>query len=203
MQQDDMSVLVMYSIQHTPVDLVCRHTRLPVIRVNRFSDKQIIPPTCNHHRPDLLMTGGVGISVIRGAEENSALPRYAFQEHTRQFQLGKRTLVGILCHVMMGESVVSYRVSSIIDLLHKREVLLHLQSHHEESRRHTILFQRTQHRRRPVRIRSVIEGEDKLLVPASAQPLNGVCGGKFPIMFFCYQPVVLVNAHGDLPRMRF
>ena len=142
-QQDDMSVFMVYTINDTLIDLVGCNVCLPVIRVDRLSHKEVIPTTCHNHWPYLFMFRWVGISIIRRTEEDSTMSCHTLYQHSCQLQLCIRAAVGVLNHVMVGEGVVTNGVAILIYLLYQWQILLHLQSHHEERCRDIILLQRT------------------------------------------------------------
>ena len=137
-----MSVLVVHSVYDTLVYLVGCNPRLPVVRVYRLAHKKIVSAARNNHWPYLFVPRWVGIGIVWRTEKNGALPRYAFYEHARELQFGIRTAVRVFRHVVVGERMVAYGVPVVEHLLHQRQVLLHLQSHHKEGCGHFILLQR-------------------------------------------------------------
>ena len=138
-----MSVLMMYAIHNMLIDLVGCNLWFPVVRVYRLSHKKIITTTCHNHWPYLFMFRRISVGIIRRTKENRTMSCHTLYQHSCQLQLCIRATVGVLNHVMVGEGVVTNGMTIIIDLLNQRQILFHLQPHHEEGSRDIILLQRT------------------------------------------------------------
>ena len=98
--------------------------------------------------------------------------------------------------------MVADSVSSVIYLLHQRQVLLHLQSHHEERSRDIIFLQRTQHGRCPAAVWSVIEGDNELFILTFTKSLDGICWRKGVIILLRDKAVILIYCHWYISRVR-
>ena len=61
----------------------------------------------------------------------------------------------------MGEGVVTDEVAVFIDFLHQGKILLHHQSHHEESRMNMVILENAQHLWGPTCVGPVVESEQQ------------------------------------------
>ena len=167
--EDDMSVATVHAVDDTTVDLVGRDTRLPVIGVYLLAHEEIVATAGQYHRLNLLVLGRISVSIVRRTEENGALTGHTLDEHTCELQLSIGAVVGVLDHVVVSEGMVADGVALVIDFLHQRQVLLHLQADHEEGGRSMIVLESTEDRGCPAGIGTVVEGEQQVFGTAVSE----------------------------------
>ena len=149
------------------------------------------------------MLGWVAVGVVWGTKQDGAVPGYALYQHSRELQLCIGAVVGVLYHVMMGKGVVADSVPGFIHLPHKGQVLLHLQTYHEECCRYVVFLQNTEHLRGPFAVGTVIEGDNEVFGVAMTDFCHSIVGWQFAVYFIGYKSVVLVFHDGYVARLRF
>ena len=87
-QQNDMPVTAMHSVNHSLIDLVGSNANFPVVWVDRFSHKDIVSATCQYHWLNFFTLSRVAIRIIWRTKQHSALARYTLNEHASEFQFG-------------------------------------------------------------------------------------------------------------------
>ena len=200
--QDDMSIAPVHAVDDTPVDLVGGDARLPVVGVYLLPHEEIVAAAGEDHRLDLLVLRGIGIGIVRRTEEDGALSGDTLEEHTGELELGIGAVVGVLDHIVVGEGVVADGEAVLIDFLHQRQVLFHLQADHEESSGRMITLEGAQDRGRPAGIRAVIKGQQQIFGTAMAEFRDRVGGGQALVALLRDDLIVGVYLYGDLSGLR-